>query len=96
MSLTVINSARAKTGTWKNSGVKPMAKDVKEMLGDLARLGGAIVSSNECTDFEVAQTAACGRFYVNEADALGFVRRPKEWLQEIKKLQGIPAQRVHK
>lgn len=53
--------------------------DAKEFLDVLASQGGAIVSSNECSEMEIADAAARGDFYVNE-DSLGFIRRTQKWL----------------
>ena len=54
--------------------MKPM-----QLLGQLITDGGAIVSSNECSEIEIANAQATGRFMVRD-DGMGFVRRSKEWL----------------
>jgi hypothetical protein len=51
----------------------------KELIDQLVTEGGAIVSSGDCSEIEITNAQATGRFAVRE-DALGFVRRTKEWL----------------
>jgi len=51
----------------------------EELINQLASKGGAIVSSNDCSELEIADAQATGRFAVDE-EGLGFVRRTKEWL----------------
>jgi hypothetical protein len=48
-------------------------------LYKLAEGGGAIVSSNNCSEMEIANAQACGRFFV-DPDGLGYVLRSKRWL----------------
>lgn len=50
-----------------------------QLLGKLITDGGAIVSSNECSEMEIANAQATGRFAV-DAEGFGYVRRTKEWL----------------
>jgi hypothetical protein len=50
-----------------------------ELLKQLAREGGAIVTSAECSEMEITAARACGRFSVND-DGIGFVRRHADWL----------------
>ena len=50
-----------------------------QLLGQLITDGGAIVSSNECSEMEIANAQATGRFAV-DAECFGYVRRTKEWL----------------
>lgn len=54
----------------------------EELILQLVKEGGAIVSSNDCHEIEIANARSCGRFAVDE-DGLGFVRRPKEWLDRV-------------
>ena len=58
--------------------------DIMELISDLASKGGAIVSSNECSEIEITDARITGRF-VALPDGLGFVRRTKEWLDINKK-----------
>ncbi|MDP1580990.1 MAG: hypothetical protein Q8M02_11970 [Candidatus Didemnitutus sp.] len=50
----------------------------KQLIEQLISDGGAIVSSADCSEVEIADAQAAGRFSVE--DSLGFVRRTKEWL----------------
>ena len=50
-----------------------------EFLRRLAIERGAIVSSASCSTVEIAMARAQGRFFVGP-DALGYVLRPKHWL----------------
>ena len=50
-----------------------------QLLGQLITDGGAIVSSNECSEMEIANAQATGRFAV-DAESYGYVRRTKGWL----------------
>jgi hypothetical protein len=51
-----------------------------QLINQLAADGGAIVTSGECSEMEIADAQATGRFYVRE-DGIGFVRRYSEWLR---------------
>jgi hypothetical protein len=53
-----------------------------QALAALVKDGGALVSSNDCSVMEITAARACGRFFVTP-DALGFVRRPKEWVAHV-------------
>jgi hypothetical protein len=48
-------------------------------MNQLVTEGGAIVTSGECSEMEIADAQATGRFSVRE-DGIGFVRRYAEWL----------------
>lgn len=50
-----------------------------QLLGQLIEEGGAIVTSNECSQMEIVDAHATGRFAV-DAECYGYVRRTKEWL----------------
>ena len=50
-----------------------------QLIQQLVKHGGAIVSSNDCSPIEIANAQACGRFAVEPETGLGFTRRPKEW-----------------
>jgi hypothetical protein len=50
-----------------------------QLIEQLVTEGGAIVSSGDCSEMEIADAQAHGRFSVRE-DGMGFVRRTKEWL----------------
>lgn len=52
---------------------------MKEFLEKL-RSGGAIVSSNECSQMELADANITGRFFIDE-DGYGYVWRTPEWLK---------------
>ncbi len=58
-----------------------------QLLEQLIREGGAIVSSNDCGRLELSDAQAHGRFAV-DVDGMGFVRRPKEWLDRVHKADG--------
>ncbi len=53
-----------------------------ELIQQLVKEGGAIVSSNDCTEMELVDARLHGRFAVDD-DGMGFVRRSKEWLARI-------------
>lgn len=50
-----------------------------QLIDQLVTDGGAIVSSGDCSEIEIANAQATGRFSVRD-DGMGFVRRSKEWL----------------
>lgn len=50
-----------------------------QLIGQLAQDSGAIVSSNDCSEMEIADAQATGRFAV-DLEGFGYVRRHKEWL----------------
>ena len=52
---------------------------LKQILEQLVKEGGAIVSSNDCSEMELVNARAGGRFAVD--DGLGFVLRTKKWLE---------------
>lgn len=58
-----------------------------ELIQQLIREGGAIVSSNDCTEMEIVDARVHGRFAV-DSEGMGFVRRMKEWLDRIHKADG--------
>ncbi len=49
------------------------------LIDQLVKEGGAIVSSGDCSEMEIADARATGRFAVRD-DGMGFVLRSKEWL----------------
>lgn len=51
-----------------------------EFLKKVANEGGAIVSSNECSEMEIVNARATDRFYVDE-DGMGYVWRIPAWLK---------------
>lgn len=57
---------------------------IKQLVDQLISDGGAIVSSNDCSEMEIAFASAHGRF-ATDAEGFGFVRRTKEWLSLQKK-----------
>ena len=50
-----------------------------QLIDQLVTEGGAIVSTGDCSEMEIVNAQAHGRFSVRE-DGMGFVRRTKEWL----------------
>ncbi|MCK9587968.1 MAG: hypothetical protein WC069_06405 [Candidatus Shapirobacteria bacterium] len=50
-----------------------------QFLKQLATNGGAIVSSNSCSEMEIADAKATDRFFVDE-EGFGFVWRSEDWL----------------
>ena len=52
---------------------------INQLIDQLVTDGGAIVSSGDCSEIEIANAKATGRFSVRD-DGMGFVRRSKEWL----------------
>ena len=52
---------------------------IDQLIDQLVTEGGAIVSSSACSEMEIADAQATGRFSVRE-DGMGFVRRYAEWL----------------
>ncbi len=52
---------------------------INQLIDQLVTDGGAIVSSGDCSEIEIANAKATGRFTVRD-DGMGFVRRTKEWL----------------
>lgn len=60
--------------------------DLIRMADDLSMKGGCVVPSSECSVMEIALARVENRFYLK--DSLGYVRRPKEWLEKIKEMLG--------
>lgn len=50
----------------------------QQLIQQIVTDGGAIVSSNDCSEMEISVAQSVGRFAAE--DGFGFVRRPKEWL----------------
>ena len=50
-----------------------------QIIQQLVSEGGAIVSSDACSEMEIADAQATGRFAVDD-ECFGYVRRTKEWL----------------
>jgi hypothetical protein len=67
----------------KHTEDKEMENTWKELFHQLEMEGGAIVCSNECHVIELADARLHGRMFVND-DGIGFVRRPKAWLDNVK------------
>ena len=57
-------------------------KSADEALARLVQRGGAIVSSNSCSELEIADARARGDFYVDE-HGYGYVLRLKAWLDRV-------------
>ena len=53
---------------------------LKELLKTLSIQGGALVSSADCSEMEIADAQGRGDWYVDE-DGMGFVLRMPEWHQ---------------
>jgi len=60
---------------------------LEQLAGDLAKHGGAIVSSKECRADEIALARSLGRLAVR-FDGAGFVRRPALWLEMANQKNG--------
>ena len=54
---------------------------VNQLISQLVTEGGAIVSSGDCSQMEIVDAQAHGRFASRDLDGMGFVRRTKEWLE---------------
>jgi len=52
---------------------------MNQLINQLVTDGGAIVSSGDCSQIEIANAQSTGRFTVRD-DGMGFVRRTKGWL----------------
>ena len=50
-----------------------------QLINKIVTEGGALVSSNDCSEMEIADAQDTGRFSTND-DGMGFVLRSKEWL----------------
>lgn len=61
-----------------------MERTLIELFSDLSRHGGAIVSSDDCSEMEISDAKINGRFGI-AAFELGYVRRPKKWLEKVEK-----------
>lgn len=59
---------------------------MKKLFDKLASEGGCIVSSNECTEMEIADANIRGDFFVDD-EGLGYVRRTQKWLDLHKFIQ---------
>lgn len=51
----------------------------QQLIDQLIKDGGAIVSSGDCSEMEIAVAQSVGRFASDE-NGFGFVRRPPGWL----------------
>lgn len=65
---------------------------IEKFVNQLAIERGAIVSSAECSEMEIADARMHDRMYV-APDGLGFVRRPKAWLERAGIVMAGPEQR---
>lgn len=61
---------------------------MEKLVNDLTQHGGAIVPSNDCSEMEIADARATGRFAVLP-DGMGFVRRTREWLELQRKRERL-------
>lgn len=52
-------------------------KTMEDMFGDLKANKGSIVSSDDCSEMEIAMARSEGRFYVDK-DGFGFVRKHRK------------------
>ena len=57
-----------------------MTQDISDLLNELSEVGGAIVSSDSCSEVEIANAQADGRFAVGDW-GMGYVLRTPGWLQ---------------
>lgn len=62
-------------------------KTAEDILARLVENGGAIVSSGDCSELEIADARVRGDFYVDDA-GLGYVLRMKKWLDKVHKRDG--------
>lgn len=62
-------------------------RSAEHLLDRLVSRGGAIVSSNDCSQLEIADAQARGDFYVDE-NGLGYVLRLKTWLERVHERDG--------
>lgn len=56
-----------------------MTRPVSELPAALAEERGAVVSSADCSEMEIAFARTEGRFFVDD-DGLGYVLRTRTWL----------------
>jgi hypothetical protein len=73
----ILGSYSSKSPTTPKSN--DMIKEPSELIDQLREEGGAIVSSGDCSEMEIADARATGRFAADEF-GYGYVRRTKEWL----------------
>lgn len=52
----------------------------QQLIEKMTKEGGAIVSSNSCSEIEIANARTTDRFAVND-DGLGYILRTPEWLR---------------
>lgn len=53
--------------------------DLATLINELVEHGGALVTSQECSEIELADARVTNRFAVDH-EGIGYVRRTKEWL----------------
>lgn len=56
-----------------------------QLINQIVEHGGCIVTSDKCSEIEIADAQATGRFAVDAENGYGFVRRYEEWLQKAMK-----------
>lgn len=61
---------------------RPAKSERPSILEQLAHRGGCIVSSNDCSELEIADAKVRGDFYVDR-NGFGYVIRSKEWLDRV-------------
>lgn len=64
-----------------------MIGNADELIQKLVEQGGAIVSSGDCSEMEIADARARGDFYVDE-NGMGFVLRLRRWLERVHQQDG--------
>ena len=79
-----MTDANSRLHAMVDSAKKETAMTPTELLVELVKHGGAIVSSNDCTEMEIVDARVHGRFAVDD-EGMGYVRRMKEWLDRIHK-----------
>ncbi len=58
---------------------------MEELLQKLKKESGALVSTKDCSPFEIAIAQTQGNMFV-DADGCGFILRPQIWLDSVKAL----------
>lgn len=57
----------------------------RQILDALIQERGAIVSSADCSEMEIAFARTEGRFFV-DANGMGFVVRPRQWRENAERV----------
>lgn len=87
-----LNAARKAYNILDQLSTNPEINQLFKMLKDK---GGAIVSSNEAHEIEIAEARVTGRFSVDD-DGFGFIWRYPEWLKKVSGKESLPAEPADK